>query len=141
MSQIIRNAIRTPDGTILESHHRHDYKAHTDANGEFYMVDGGFDYLRRTRNVEKAEVLDVYLDDPYEEVREAFLWGTYGKNPSYAQKARVPLCKLSNPHISAIIRTQVQLSDWMIQLFIKELVYRKENDIFIEEVESYEGCG
>jgi hypothetical protein len=40
-TRIVANRIRTPDGTILESKHRHDYVTYTDANGKQYMVDGG----------------------------------------------------------------------------------------------------
>ena len=31
---ILNSRMRTPDGTILESKHRHDYVTHTDANGK-----------------------------------------------------------------------------------------------------------
>ena len=48
----LANRIRTPDGTILESMHRHDYVTYIDANGKEYMVDGGLDYLRR--NIQAA---------------------------------------------------------------------------------------
>lgn len=47
MMKIILNAIETPDGTVLISAHRHDYRSHTDANGTTYVVDGGTDYLKR----------------------------------------------------------------------------------------------
>lgn len=80
MSNIIRNAIQTPDGTILESHSRHDYKEYVDTvNGETYMVDGGLEYVRRNAVGEAVE-LTVTLDDPHGVVREAMTWGTYGKN-------------------------------------------------------------
>ena len=36
---LVRNAIETPDGTVLESTHRHHCATHTDAvDGNFYMV-------------------------------------------------------------------------------------------------------
>ena len=44
MSNIIRNAIQTQDGTVLQSFSGHDYKTHVDANGKTYMVDGGLEY-------------------------------------------------------------------------------------------------
>ena len=30
---LVHNALQTPDGTIIESRHRHDYKTYEDANG------------------------------------------------------------------------------------------------------------
>ena len=50
--QIVLNSIMTPDGTVLISHHRHDYVTHLDKNGELYLVDGGTDYLKRFVNFE-----------------------------------------------------------------------------------------
>ena len=47
---ILNSRMRTPDGTILESKHRHDYVTHTDANGKEYMLDGGLDYVRCSAN-------------------------------------------------------------------------------------------
>ena len=47
---ILSNRMRTPDGTILESKHRHDYVTHLDANGREYMLDGGLDYVRGSAN-------------------------------------------------------------------------------------------
>lgn len=35
--QLIYNAIKTPDGTVLVSYHRHDYKTHLDANKEMVL--------------------------------------------------------------------------------------------------------
>ena len=32
--EILNSRLRTPDGTILESGHRHDYVTHIDANGK-----------------------------------------------------------------------------------------------------------
>ena len=38
MSGILRNALKTPDGTVITSRHRHDYVTHTDTNGKEYIL-------------------------------------------------------------------------------------------------------
>ena len=59
------NKIRTPDGTIIESKHQHDFVCHTDANGKRYCVDGGKSYLRRVFDALDYEELSEYEDqDP-----------------------------------------------------------------------------
>lgn len=72
--KLIQNAIVTPDGTILNSTHRHDYVGHTDVNGTFYMRDGGVDYIRGA-GFEPKEDLTLYSDDPFEVIREKYLVG------------------------------------------------------------------
>lgn len=62
----------TPDGTILKSRHRHDYVQYEDSNGELYMVDGGYDYLKRGRNVIPYTDLSLYDDDDFDLIRNSF---------------------------------------------------------------------
>ena len=60
--KIILNSIRTPDGTILVSTHRHDYVSYKDANGALYVIDGGNDYLKRNISGPYEE-LSLYAND------------------------------------------------------------------------------
>jgi hypothetical protein len=133
MSNILLNRIKTPDGTILISTHRHDYVAHQDKNGKMYAVDGGNEYLRR---VGSSDYEDMSVSDEDEinvvDFREYFTWGTYGKSGEEEYK-RVTLCNLSNPHIEAIIKTQKQLSDTIVELLKLELEYREREGIMIED--------
>lgn len=123
---IIRNAVMTPDGTYLRSYHRHDYKEHKDAlTGETYIVDGGYDYLRRSINTTPAVSLDVYLSAPFEMIREAFVWKSYGKNFEHPHGIYIKLCDMTTEHIRAIIETQTQIKGTYVEmLFKKELVLR-----------------
>lgn len=105
MEHLVYNAIRTPDGTILSSRNRHDYKTHLDANGEEYMVDGGLDYIRRNVTKEPAEELSVCLEQGHDVVREACKWGTYGKTGSEPFRI-VALKDMSDGHIQACLDTQ-----------------------------------
>ena len=75
--KIIQNAIMCPDGTILNSVHRHDCQQHGD-----YMVDGGKDYLRRGQPVgkEKATSLVLTDHDSIVTIEDKLLWGTLGKD-------------------------------------------------------------
>ena len=78
--QLLHSSIRTPDGTILTSRHRHDYVSYVDKNGLTYSLDGGTDYIRTSINVEKAEDLSLYSDDAHEKLREVISRGCRGKN-------------------------------------------------------------
>jgi hypothetical protein len=121
---IVCNRIRTPDGTILESMHRHDYRTYVDANGLEYMVDGGLDYLRRNVHDDAPyEELSVYDDAPYALIREVFKWGTRGKDGKQPLKY-VPLKDLTAEHIEAILDTQTHISGHIQKIFIDELRFR-----------------
>lgn len=127
MSEILVNMIRTPDGTIIQSKHRHDYVTYLDKNGLEYMVDGGQAYLRRIVHDEYPyEEMSLYKEDSIETLREYFVWGTRGKD------GRQPLTWLklkdmSSEHIEAIIDTQTHILDSVRELFHRELDYRLEN--------------
>lgn len=124
MEKYLANRIRTPDGTILESMHRHDYVTYIDANGKEYMVDGGLDYLRRNIHDDAPYTeLSVLSTDEHSVVREVFKWGTYGidgKQPL----TYVILKDMSWDHIEAILETQTQLREHIRQVFVNELDYR-----------------
>lgn len=77
MSKIIQNAVICPDGTILQSQHRHDCHVHGD-----YMVDGGKDYLRHGTPVDGQPATSLVLtdDDSIDTIKKNLLWGTLGKD-------------------------------------------------------------
>jgi hypothetical protein len=77
---IVYNAIKCPDGTILESKHRHDYQSYVDKNNETYVLDGGGEYIRRSINIIEAEDISLYSDAPHEQIREVVSRGSRGKS-------------------------------------------------------------
>lgn len=123
--KIIRNRIRTPDGTVLESRHRHDYVSYTDANGETYMVDGGTSYLRRSINNEPYEDLTVTLADAHDVVRENLLWGSYGKDGDQPLKL-VCLADMDTDHIQACLDNVANIVPSFRTAMETELKYREK---------------
>ena len=104
MSDLIYNAIRTTDGTILESRSVHDFVGHTDANGKFYAVDGGLEYPRRCGDMDYEE-LSLTDKDPFSKVRGAVTWGTRGKDGNQPLEYK-KVKDLDTAHIRAILETQ-----------------------------------
>ncbi len=123
LEYIIRNAIQTPDGTILESLHRHDYHTHLDENGQIYMVDGGDSYIRRSINSTPAKELTVTSYDDFSVVRQHLKWGTCGENGDepYSRKA---LCDMTTAHIQAIFDDGYSLHPFRKEAMNKELKLR-----------------
>jgi hypothetical protein len=134
--KIIVNQIRTPDGTVLRSMHRHDYVEYTDKNGLVYMVDGGTDYLRR--NVHESapyEELTIYSDVPFETIRENYCRGGRGKNGDQPL-TWVPMSQMSDSWLAACIvynEEREMGTSFATQMYKKEQKYRKQNGITIAE--------
>jgi hypothetical protein len=119
---LVRNSLQTPDGTILYSRHRHDYREHVDANGKTYMVDGGLAYNRSSAHGDE-KYLNVWDTDPFIEVREAVEWGSYGINGDQPLKWN-RLCDMSTDHIEAVLKNVKTIGDTYRKAFNLELEYR-----------------
>ena len=126
MSKILSSRMRTPDGTILESIHRHDYVTHTDANGKTYMLDGGCAYVRCSAHGDE-ELLTIYTDYPHEVIRLHAKWGTYGKQGNQPLKY-VAIADMETEHLQACLDTQKEtMNPAMYKVMQDELEYRNEN--------------
>ena len=125
MGNIISNALRTPDGTIIRSRHRHDYVTHTDANGKEYMIDGGLDYVRCSAWGDE-EHLTVTLEDSHELVREECVWGTYGPKGDQPLTYK-KLCDMDTDHIQAVLENVSTIRHSIKTAMQTELEYRNDN--------------
>lgn len=124
MKSLVRNAVRTPDGTILESCGRHDYVTHFDlVSKETYILDGGIDYVRSSVNIVPAEPLHAYLEDGHEAIRGAVTWGTYGKDGKSPFR-RVAVADMETDHIIAVVTTQEHMNHKLRLVMLNELEYR-----------------
>jgi len=120
---ILYNAIRTPDGTVIRSFHRHDFVMHEDANGNTYAVDGGLDYLRRLGPFDYEE-LSLTTEDDFSKVREVITWGTRGKDGKQPL-SYIKVKDMELSHIQSVLDLQYT-SDNMRFVLESELNFRKD---------------
>lgn len=67
----VTNAIKTPDGTVLQSRHRHDFVTHHDIkSGERYILDGGLEYKRTSMNEHPAKDISLDSSAPWKDIRK-----------------------------------------------------------------------
>jgi hypothetical protein len=125
--QILLNRIKTPDGTILTSYHRHDYKRYLDKNGEYYEVDGGNCYFSRSINIIPYEEMYVLDDGTFETRRNFMHWGqNYDKNNKLLKETKwTPIKDLTSDHICSILRKVKRIKRIYIDTMLKELEYRE----------------
>ena len=119
---IVRNAIQTPDGTILRSRSLYDYQSHLDTvSGETYGVVGGNKYLSHSVNIVPFVDMTVTSEDSFEVQREAFEWGCYGVDGTdYIYY--IKLMDFSSIHLYAILKTQTKLKGTYTEYLLKEEV-------------------
>jgi len=122
--QLVFSGLRTPDGTLLVSTHRHDYVTHKDANGKRYMLDGGLDYVRSSANGDE-EYISLYTDSPHEEIRKYATWGTWGKEGEGPSRL-VTIRSMSLSHIATVLATQKHIVGRPMEKLMKdEQEYRR----------------
>jgi len=119
---IIHSQLTTPDGTVLVSKHRHDYVSHTDANGKYYFLDGGNEYIRSSINGDE-DFFTVTTDTEHEVLRNYATWGTYGKSGEEPLQ-RIPIASLATEHIYAIM-DYLSKEHHYIPILQNELSYRE----------------
>jgi hypothetical protein len=119
MRKLLANRWETPDGVILHSKYTHDYQTHIDKKGNFYMVDGGNNYIR-TSNSWLMKDLCIYDDGTFKTQRE---WCTWGRRNGELVE-HIPIKDLDFNHIYAILATQKHISKEYRRLFEDELLHR-----------------
>ena len=122
---LIANALRTPDGTVLESKSRHDYKEYVDANGKTYMIDGGLDYHRRSANGDE-ENMCMYDDVPHETQVQVLTWGTYGINGDQPLQYKT-IAEMDTSHIEAVLQTVKHIRPMIKTVMQNELKFRQQH--------------
>ena len=125
-AKLIRSCLETPDGTILQSRSRHDYRQHLDANGKTYMLDGGLDYVRCSAHGDEIHHC-VWDDDPFDKIREALEWGSYGSKGDQPLTYK-KLCDMSTDHIEAVLKNVSNILPQFREAFNLELKLRESED-------------
>lgn len=100
--ELVYSALITPDGTILESLHRHDFKKYEDKNHKTYILDGGLDYVHSSCNGDE-KFIQVYADEDFEKVRLYAYRVARGADGKGGPFVRVPLAVLTDIHLESVL--------------------------------------
>lgn len=126
--RILYNAIKTPDGTILHSKHRHDFIEYKDKNGQYYANDGGNEYQRRLFDI--ADYVDISIYDTGEHnIRRKYIyWGkNYNEKMELLPKTEwITIENMSTEHIKAILDGEyTKNNNFYTEVFINEIKFRE----------------
>lgn len=128
--ELVYSALVTPDGTVLESLHRHDYKEHFDEKKRrTYMLDGGLDYIQRS-DWGDERLISVYSTEPYEKVRD-YAYRIERKKGSFVRVVLSALADDRLKHAFAFLDERLSEHDKELdthyQLLKLEIAYRAKN--------------
>lgn len=114
----------------LFSYSVHDYKDNEDSEGNYVMIDGGFEYNRYSGELKEDEIKNLISD-----IRETFIWGkNYDENNNRLLKTEYILLKdMTTSHISGVLRFFTEIlkpeqtisKDWIAYHLI--FLYELEN--------------
>lgn len=130
--ELLVNKWQTPDGTVLQSTHTHDYVSHVDSvTGETYFIDGGTGYIRMSVNAVPMKNLCIYTDSPFEEIRQHY--GRMALNKETKSHYYIVLKDMTDEHLINAIQYNYDrgfgfLCKANIQ-YIRELMYRKNLNV------------
>ncbi len=138
------------DGKKLFSFHVHDYQEYTDKKGNYYSLDGGFDYIKYSHPVNKkginlkSPIKEAEISELIKDIRKQFTWiKRYNKQNKLLKTPIKALLKdLDTNHIVGILKyfteklkefetkeenySTISKSWKATQLiFLEELLYRK----------------
>lgn len=134
--KLILNSIKTPDGTILISRHRHDFVSHTDkVTGKEIFLDGGNEYQRI--GGEGWTDLSIYSDAPFEVIRENYCRGGRGKNNDQPL-TWVALKDMNDEWLQAAIVYNEERgmgNSFANSMYVAEKDYRNQHNIKVDEKE------
>lgn len=95
------------------------------------MVDGGTSYLRYgAKDMSKIKIFAVYADDDFETVRKYATRGGRGKNGT-EPLSWIAICNMNDDWLEAVL--DYGGPDWHLDLIRKEIQYRKDHGITVEE--------
>lgn len=126
----IYSGLKTPDGTILHSKHRHDCVMHKEADGRVFLLDGGLEYVRASGHGDE-ELIEVYSDEPFEKVRQYCYRNGYGKDMKGPFQTTF-LKDMTDEHLNALLTYCLPINQFL-PLYKMEIEYRKENNITIKD--------
>lgn len=116
---------------LISSDNRHHFNTCSCGN---VSVDGGLEYEKRSFRIKELyENKSLYECDDFEEIRKFTKRGVarVNKETGFFETVYLPISTLSNQHLVNILKGVGP--EWHLKLIAKEIQYRYEHNIIIED--------